>query len=151
MKFCKLALYRTVSNYLLTLHSQLFGAHLFLFIFLLQKYGSKVPRLLIGAQIVFEDVFGEEIRLPYREFRHWEKFSNFLTNRFLNQHGEQYVAKGQFCLYDWEGSHIPREQWQRLVPNSKIIMSIIVQVAERNICGRCFRVEEAQESGIVKW
>lgn len=122
-----------------------------LFFYILKQCGSKVPKLLVGADIVFEDVFGEEIRLPYRKYRQWDNFNDFLLNRFLEGHGEQYVVTGKFQLYDHQGSSLMKERWQKLVPNSKVIMSVIIQLSEINICGRCFKQEDTSESGIVKW
>jgi hypothetical protein len=118
---------------------------------MLQQCSSEVPKLLVGASIVFEDVFGGEIRLSYRKYRHWDIFNNFLLQRFPDGRGKQYVATGLFRLYDYQGSLLTKNQWQNLVPNSKVSMSVIIQLSEHNICGRCFQYEDTQESGIVTW
>ncbi|CRG85878.1 hypothetical protein PISL3812_02882 [Talaromyces islandicus] len=103
---------------------ELFGAHLTLFLYMLMRCGSEVPKLLVGADIVFEDVF-------------------------LDGRGKQYVATGLFRLYDYKGSPLTKERWQELVPNSKVSMSVIIQLSEHNICGRCFKYEDTQEPGIA--
>jgi hypothetical protein len=124
---------------------------LILFFYILKQCGSQVPKLLVGADIVFEDVFGEEVRLPYRKYRHWDNFNNFLLNKFLTSQAEQYVATGKFQLYDYQGSSLVKERWQKLIPNSKVNMSVIIQRSELNICGRCFKQEDTPKSGVTKW
>jgi len=128
----------------------LFGVHLMLFFYLLKQCGSGVPKLLVGADIIFEDVFGKEIRLPYRKYRHWGNFNDYLLNSFLEGRGKQYVTTGKFRLYDYQGSSLTKERWQKLVPNSKVIMSVIIQLSDHNACGRCFKKEDSLESGVVK-
>ncbi|PGH19056.1 hypothetical protein AJ79_00090 [Helicocarpus griseus UAMH5409] len=130
---------------------QLFGTNLMLFLYILKQCGSGVPKLLVGADIVFEDALGEELRLPYKKYRDWASFSNFLQDRFLQRHGEQYIATGQFRLYDHQGSLLTKDQWHKLSPNSKVLMSVIIQLSQRNVCGRCLKPEESQKPGIIKW
>ncbi|KAF7586506.1 hypothetical protein BBP40_008788 [Aspergillus hancockii] len=128
----------------------LFGALFLLFIYFLKQCGSEIPKLLIGADITFEDVFGEEFRLPYSKYRHWDNFHAFLFNRFWKNHGAQYVAPGRFQLYDYRGGSPTGGKRQRLkIPNLKVMMSVVIHVSEDNVCGRCVKHEWTSKSGII--
>ncbi|KAK6363515.1 hypothetical protein TWF730_000947 [Orbilia blumenaviensis] len=125
----------------------LLGIKFIILLHIIWDYGSKVPKLLSGADIVLEDVLGQEMRLPYRKYRHWEKFNNFLKIRFKDRPGQRYVDSGQFLLYDYQNSKLLSRRWHELVPNSKVVMSIIIdRLFDRNSCPRCFKVDYGTNS-----
>lgn len=132
---------------------QLLGAHFILFLNILWHCRSQAPRLLIGAHIILEDVLGEEIRLPYRKYRHWGNFIVFLQDRFKNNgSARSYVGSGQFRLYDYQGYKVQPQRWHELVPNSKATMSIIIgKLFDRNACPRCFKVENDTIRTSIRW
>jgi hypothetical protein len=106
----------------------------------------RAPPLLasvpIADSILFEDVLGRIVRLPYLHFQHHAVFMARLRCEFKGVTGEQMVLLEQFRIFRQKryNEFLTKDKWERAVgPGSKIAMSILLNShdSEDDTCPRC--------------
>lgn len=104
------------------------------------------PRLLAslttGDSIVFEDVLGRVVHLPYLHFRHHSVFIERLRCEFRGTPGENRVLMNQFRIFRQGrcNKFLTKDNWEVAVrPGSKIAMSVLLDSddSESDKCPRC--------------
>ncbi len=68
------------------------GPQLLLFILACKQFGFIISRLLLGNNILFEDVLGRRKNLPVEFFQYYDVFSTFLRKSFQGFPREKYVV-----------------------------------------------------------
>ncbi|USP76753.1 hypothetical protein yc1106_04027 [Curvularia clavata] len=121
----------------------------------------QAPRLFvsltIGESIVFEDVLGRVVHLPYKDFRHYTVFIERLRCEFEGKPGKNEVLMNQFHIFRHGqcDQFLTQENWNvGIRPGSRIAMSIVLDIhyGGEDKCPRCKATEtNLGTNGILQW
>ncbi len=124
---------------------------------LVQRCLRHVPMhisLLSDNSIIFEDVFGIELRVPYQQCEQFEFFHGFLEYYFRQRPGLQRVLQRryQLLLGNFHGQVIERSTWTKVVkPRTRLTMAMLLLSAQSQ-CAKCFgELEPSNEGQIQIW
>jgi hypothetical protein len=95
--------------------------------------------LLSDSSITLEDVFGIEIRVPYRQCEQFEFFHGFLEFYFRQRPGLQRVMQRRYRLLlgGSRGQMVERSNWNQTVrPRVRLTMAMFL-VSWGNKCAKC--------------
>jgi hypothetical protein len=99
----------------------------------------KQVSLLSDNSITFEDVFGIEISIPYRQCEQFEFFHGFLEFYFRQRPGLQRVMQRQYRLLlgNSRGQMVERSNWNKTVkPKIRLTMAMFL-ISMQNKCAKC--------------
>jgi hypothetical protein len=124
---------------------------------LVQRCLLHVPKhisLLSDNSIAFEDVFGIEIRVPYRQCEQFEFFHGFLEYYFRQRPGLQRVMQKRYRLLlgNARGQIIERSAWNEMVrPKTRLTMAMLL-VSAQSQCAKCLgELEPCSKGQIHIW
>jgi hypothetical protein len=122
----------------------------FLCIVLMQRCVLHIPNqisLWSDSSVIFEDVFGIEIRVPYQQCEQFEYFHGFLEYYFRQRPGLKRVVHRRYRLLlgDSRGRMIERSVWTKVVrPRTRLTMAMLLLSAQSQ-CGKCFGELESRD------
>jgi hypothetical protein len=124
---------------------------------LIQRCLVHVPKqisFLSDSSIVFEDVFGVEIRVPYQQCEQIEVFQGFLEYYFRKKPGFQRVIRRRYHLLlgDARGQILDQSCWKAMVkPRARLTMAMLLLSAQSQ-CAKCLGpLEPCSKGQLYLW